>query len=402
MTSPARHIAFFCIPSSGHFNPTVPMVSELVRRGHRVSYATTAEFAPKVAAAGATPVVCPSVLPSIQRGVPWPIGDTAAMSDLYLQEAILSLPDQTAAFEADRPDLIVYDCLSFNAQVLARRWGIPSVRTLPTHEFGPDIWDEMDLLNLMLEEDPAWHTYRRAFREFLDVAGIDLGIDEFIYRGRADRYLVTIPREIQKDADRIDDCFTFVGHCIDERRDDGHWERPADDRPVLLVSMGSALRVDPDFYRLCVEAFGGSRWHVVLVMGGEADPDALGALPPNFELHAFVPQLTVLSQASAFVTHGGMGGTLEGLYHGVPMVVLPQVFDAFGNAALLERLGVAVSFAADDLTARQLRDAVESLAADPEVAERLTELRTAMRAAGGASAAADVIEECLRHVVAGR
>lgn len=402
MTTPASHIAFFCVPSSGHFNPTVPMVSELVRRGHRVSYATTADFAAEVAAAGAEPVVCTSVLPSTQRGVLWPIGDTVAMSDLYLQEAIVSLPEQTAAFEADRPDLIVYDCLSFNAQVLARRWGIPSVRTLPTHEFGPDIWDEMEVLDLMLEEEPGWHIYRRAFREFLDVAGIELGIDEFIYRGQADRYLVTIPREFQKDADRIEDRFTFVGHCIDERRTDEQWERPADGRPLLLVSMGSALRVDPDFYRLCVEAFGGSRWQVVLVVGGKADPDAFGDVPPNFELHAFVPQLSVLSRASAFVTHGGMGGTLEGLYHGVPMVVLPQVFDAFGNAALLERLGVAVSFTAGDLTAQQLRDAVESLVADPAVAERLAELRTAMRVGGGAAAAADVIEECLRNVVAAR
>jgi macrolide glycosyltransferase len=402
MTTPASHIAFFCIPSSGHFNPTVAVVSELVRRGHRVSYATTADFAPEVAAAGATPVVCTSVLPSTQRGVPWPVGDTVAMSDLYLQEAITSLPEQAAAFEADRPDLIVYDCLSFNAQVLARRMGIPSVRTLPTHEFGPDIWDEMEILNLMLEEEPGWHAYRTAFREFLDAAGIGLGIDEFIYRGHADRYLVTIPREFQKDADRIEDRFTFVGHCIDERRDGEHWEPAADGRPLLLVSMGSALKVDPDFFRLCVEAFGGSPWQVVVVVGGKVDTAAFGDVPANFELHAFVPQLAVLKQAAAFVTHGGMGGTLEGLYQGVPMVVLPQVFDAFGNAALLERLGVAVSFTGEDLTAQKLREAVESLTADPEVAGRLAELKTSMRAAGGSGAAADVIEECLRNTAARR
>jgi len=42
-----------------------------------------------------------------------------------------------------------------------------------------------------------------------------------------------------------------------------------------------------------------------------------------------------------------------------------------------------------------LREAVEGLAADPAVAERLAALGTAMRAAGGARAAADVIEKCL-------
>ena len=400
MTSSSRHIAYFCLSSSGHFNPTLPVVSELVRRGHRVSYATTADFAPKAAAAGATPVVCASVLPSTQRGEQWPLDDTVAMSDLYLQEALVSLPDQTAAFEADRPDLIVYDCLGFNAQVLARRWGIPSVRTLPTHEFGPDIEDEAEAIDLLLEEEPAWCAYRRAFREYLDAAGISTGIDEFIYRGHADRYLVTIPRELQKDADRIDGRFTFVGHCVDEQRKDEHWEGPTDGRPVLLVSMGSVWKVDPGLLRLCAEAFGGSRWQVVLVVGGKVDEGAYGDLPPNFEVHTYVPQLSVLSQASAFLTHGGMGGTLEALYHGVPMVVLPQAFDQFSNAALVERLGVGAGFADGEITARQLRDTVESLAGDPAVAERLAGLRTSIRGTGGANAAADVIEECLQGSVA--
>ena len=116
--------------------------------------------------------------------------------------------------------------------------------------------------------------YRRAFREYLDAAGIGLGIDEFIFRGHADRYLVTIPREIQRDADRIDDCFTFVGYCFDERRKDEHWEGPTDGRPVLMVSMGSVWKVDAGLFRLCAEAFGGSRWQVVLVVGGEVDLSA--------------------------------------------------------------------------------------------------------------------------------
>src|SRR5689334_22952282 len=143
MTPPPSHIAVFSIPASGHVNPTLPIVSELVARGHRVSYATCAEYAPRVAAAGATPVVCASVLPSAQRGETYPLGDPVAMSDLFLQEAVASLPEQTAAFGADRPDLLLFDYASFNAQILARRWGIPSVRTSPTHVFGPDAEDEM-------------------------------------------------------------------------------------------------------------------------------------------------------------------------------------------------------------------------------------------------------------------
>ncbi|MEV7020359.1 hypothetical protein [Streptomyces sp. NPDC093991] len=53
----ARHVAVFNVPMHGHVIPTLAVVRELVDRGHRVSYAVTAEFADGVHAAGATPVL---------------------------------------------------------------------------------------------------------------------------------------------------------------------------------------------------------------------------------------------------------------------------------------------------------------------------------------------------------
>ncbi len=46
-------IAFLNVPLRGHINPTLPVVAELVRRGHTVTYHTTAAFAEETAAAGA-------------------------------------------------------------------------------------------------------------------------------------------------------------------------------------------------------------------------------------------------------------------------------------------------------------------------------------------------------------
>lgn len=47
------HIAFICLPAAGHVNPTLPVVAELVRRGHRVTYATSAKYADAVESVGA-------------------------------------------------------------------------------------------------------------------------------------------------------------------------------------------------------------------------------------------------------------------------------------------------------------------------------------------------------------
>lgn len=49
----AMHFAFVSIPAHGHVNPTLPLVAELVGRGHRVTYFTAADFEPRIRAAGA-------------------------------------------------------------------------------------------------------------------------------------------------------------------------------------------------------------------------------------------------------------------------------------------------------------------------------------------------------------
>lgn len=120
-------------------------------------------------------------------------------------------------------------------------------------------------------------------------------------------------------------------------------------------------------------------------IGRHVDRATLGPVPSNVELHEWVPQLAVLGRASVFVTHAGMGGCSEGLYQGVPMVAVPQAVDQFGNAAMLEALGVGVHLPMQQATPGALRDAVLRLAGSPEVATRSAALR-----------AADIIESALR------
>ncbi len=165
--------------------------------------------------------------------------------------------------------------------------------------------------------------------------------------------------------------------------------------PVLLVSLGYQFTRRPEFYRACVEAFGDLPLHVVMAVGPDVTPDVLGPLPAHFEVHAHVPQLAVLAHASAFVTNAGMGGTMEAVQHGVPMVAIPQMAEQRVNADRIEELGLGVHLPREQVTARALREAVLRVAEDPAVRAGVTALRTEIGRSGGAPAAADLVEDAL-------
>ncbi|MEV5281232.1 macrolide family glycosyltransferase [Streptomyces sp. NPDC051994] len=389
------HIALFNIPAYGHVTPTLAVVTELVRRGHRVSYAVTEEFASQVRATGARLVPYTTTLPSATRAEDWPWDDPVAMASIALDEAVAILPGQQAAFDGDRPDLVLHDFGALTARRLAHRWNVPAVCLASTHVSGADAAERaqsLENMEIWLADDPRWTEHRRKFREFLDEGGLDLSIDD--YTGLPERCLVPIPREFQVNGEAVDARYTFVGPCIGDREFQGEWAEPDAGRPLLLVALGSAGSKQPEFYRRCVEAFGNTPWQVVMSTGGLA-PDALGPLPANVQAYPSVPQLRVLARANAFITHAGMGSALEAMYHEVPMVAVPQVNDQFVNAARIEELGLGVHVPLDEATPVELRKAVDDIAGDLGIAERLAAMRRSIDAAGGTRAAADFIERLL-------
>ena len=76
---------------------------------------------------------------------------------------------------------------------------------------------------------------------------------------------------------------------------------------------------------------------------GSARRDALEPLPAEWLVAPSLPQVTLLAQAAAAVTHGGNNSVTECLHAGVPMVVLPFSTDQFATAADLERTGLATA-----------------------------------------------------------
>lgn len=390
-TSATRaHIAMIGAPIVSHVLPSLDIVRELVARGHRVTYANSERVADLITATGAEFVPFDSTLP-VGDNI-WPEGPIDTM-ELFLDDNMALLPQLRSMYDADPADLYLHDPGAYVARVLAERHDSPFATLSPCMVSWESYWEDSASA---LTQLPGWAAYKAKFTAWLDGCGTRTrDLREFSMFPK--RAIATIPRVMQPHADRVSpERVSFVGPCFGERADQGGWTRPAEAKNVLLISLGSAYTRQPEFYRQCLAAYGDLEgWHVVLQIGDHVDVRELGEIPENFEVHSWAPQLAILKQADAFVTHAGMGGSNEGLSCGLPMIAVPQAADQPLNADLLVGLGVARRVDTADATAEALRTALLELTNDPEVARRSAALREEVRAEGGSTRAADLVEGLL-------
>ena len=361
------HIAFVVLPAAGHVNPTLPLVAELVRRGHRVTYAGGADHAAAITAAGATAL--PSGTGSVR-----PSGSLNDMMLAGVEACRTVVPGLERTFTADRPDLLCYDVLTPYAPLLAHRLGVPTVVTVPTHASNATF--SLHKLLIPADFDPSEYVAARA------KLAADLGVPAEPPTPR--RQIVFLPRRFQIAGDTFDDSYVFVGPTLADQHED--WRPPG--RPVLFVSLGTVFNDRPDFFAACVTAFAGTDWHVAMAVGDQVDPGTLGRVPANFEIRPFFPQQNVLKYAAAFLTHAGMNSVMESLARRVPMIAYPQTPEQTANARQLEALGLGRVLT--DLA--DLAVTVTKVAGDKDIRANLETMAQDLAEAGGAPAAADAVE----------
>ncbi|MFF2786280.1 macrolide family glycosyltransferase [Streptomyces sp. NPDC058049] len=379
-----RHIAVFNAPQPGHVTPTLAVVTELVARGHRVTYAITEDFAPQVKAAGADVVTYR--LPSAAREASEDLMAGAAQA---MQQNVRALPELMAAFADDTPDLVLYDLAAAGGRLLAAYWQVPAVLLAPTH-----LPYEGILSELYGVQDLSHMPGVGMLRMVLAAHGVTEPLEELLLAPR--QAVAFFPRAFQRKADTVTaGSVTYAGPALGDRSYQGIWKPPQDGRPVLLVSLGTRYTHRPEFYRACIEAFADTDMHVVMTVGHSIDPAGLGPVPKTMEIHPSVPQLDVLARAAAFVTHGGMGSVMEAMAHGVPLVVVPQMTEQQANAHQVEHLSLGLHLPREQVTPQALRDSVQRVTTDPEIARGVAVLRQAIQEAGGTVAAADAIERAL-------
>ncbi|KAI4829877.1 hypothetical protein KUCAC02_001537 [Chaenocephalus aceratus] len=133
---------------------------------------------------------------------------------------------------------------------------------------------------------------------------------------------------------------------------------------VIIMSLGTLIGELPhDLADEIAAAFAKLPQKVIWRYKGER-PATLGN---NTLLVDWMPQNDLLGHPhmKLFVSHGGTNGIYEAIYHGVPIVGIPIVFDQADNLSRLRAKGVAKVMDISELDSKTFQDAIQDVLNEP-------------------------------------
>ena len=377
-------VLFTTTPGWGHIHPMVPLAAAFRQRGDEVAWATAAESAPRLQQAGFEVFPCglgareawaavrrdhpeiETITPgSARRGFPMMFGATRAAP---------MLDDLSPVVEAWRPALLIHEQAELAGPLLAAAAGIPYV----THAFG-QLVDPANLDPQELEVAEMWQAR---------------GLEAPRFSGCYDHmYLDIFPPSLdpadKRHIDRVQPIRPVPFASGDDERLPGWVGEGAE--PLIYVTFGTVFNEDIAVIRNVVEGVRALPARVIVTVGPDADPAALGDQPSNVHVARYVPQTQLMHHCAVVVSHAGSGTFLAALSQGLPQVCIPQGADQFANARACSEGGLGRVLVPGEVSAESVRAATAEVMSDLRFRQAAQRAQAEIAAMPDPGAVADLI-----------
>lgn len=274
----------------------------------------------------------------------------------------------TAYARSWRPDLIVWDWMTFAGPLAGRLLGIPSARLV----YGPDMFSRLREAAEAREPDAAQEWLSSFFgRHGAEAVGVDSAWG-------GDWCLDTCPPSAQlPDVKGIPLRYVpYNGPSVTPA-----WTAEPTARRRVCVTMGTSARrlrgEDSVSLATLLEGLSGLDAEIVVAGTGEQRRE-LTVLPANAVFAEYVPLHTLLPGCAAIVHQGGAGSAMTAAYCGVPQVIAAALADQPFNAERFASVGAAIPVAATPHCEQAVCDAVVQVLDDASCTAGAARLRAEM------------------------
>lgn len=346
----------------GHINPTIPVVEELVERGEEVWYFCSKEFEERIRKAGAVFVdYGETVSLFLKNYKPMDHHPFFMLLEYMIRYHHTVLPILLEKIKENKFDYVVYDSVLGGGYFLKQILDIPVFCSNSSFAM-----KRLPLPERMLEK--GFHPQLDAFYKVLEMecekwnVKVPSAYDFFINEG--DLNLVYTSKEFNSDED-FDKSYQFVGPSIRTRNE--KIEFPFDKingEKVIYISLGTINTDFNDFYNMCIEAFSGLEYTVVMSVGKKCNISKLSEIPDNFIVKNYVPQLEILERANVFISHAGFNSVSEALLFGVPVIAIPMMNDQYMVANRLEQTNTGITLNMKEISKEKILNAVQTILGD--------------------------------------
>ncbi|WEG12592.1 glycosyltransferase [Pullulanibacillus sp. KACC 23026] len=385
--------------SEGHINPTLGVVQELIRRGEEVVYFTMEPFRDRVEPTGADVITYDAgkFIEALSAGKvsPWSLNPWGQVAGL-LRTADIVIPSFLEQTKGKQFDYIIHDSKFGCGHLIAQTLDLPAINSCTSFAFQRNNFDHFqDHLSRRFTEDMnelAQQEFQQQVTHVQAKYNVRVESTYEVFFNPAPLTLVYTSKHFQPDGESFDESYKFVGPSVASRSHGQFDFSHVDLDNLIYISLGTVAGQAIDFYKLCFEAFATTKYTVILSIGRQTQIEELGDIPANFAVYNYVPQLEVLQHAKVFITHGGMNSTSEGLYYGVPLIVIPQQsIDQPVIARRVAEIGAGIHLNQEDLMAGELREATRQVLEDPSFKQVCMDVRDSFREAGGYDRAVEEI-----------